>query len=431
MRYYSTMNTMNQTDLRTAVMRSIAPDGGVYMPVSIPLIPRALFNNIPDMSLKEIAYVACTTLFGSDIPAAQINSIVQETLTFDIPMRQVSDSVYALELFHGPTGSFKDIGARFMARVVDHYLNHCSDGPSKLNVLVATSGDTGCAVTNAFANIPGVRVFILHPKGPLLRVPHESFRSTSANVVPVSVRGSFDDCQRLVKEAYADEELNRRAALTSANSINIARLLPQTFYYLHAYARLIEHGADPTKIVMSTPCGNLGNLTAALFARQMGLPINRIIAAGHDNERLWGEMKQGQLAVSTFNSRALSTNLARINCLMRQTPQMADMIECHTFNDAEISEEIRSVYHSSSYLMDRNSAMASRALKAGMRPGEAGVFLATAHPDKYRAKLREIIGEEIALTPDHATHSPHRHGHFVETSISPTLLALKRFLLEN
>lgn len=428
MKYYSTNNQLHPVNLREAILRSIAPDGGVYMPDAIPVIPNALFKNIPDMSLPEIAYVVATTMFGSEINPAKLNDIVKETLTFPIPLVEVSHNRFALELFHGPTGSFKDVGARFMARVVEYLLDQSPITDSRLNVFVATSGDTGCSVGHGFAGIHNVNVFIFHPKGRLLRVPHETFRSPASNIHPIGIRGTFDDCQRIVKEIYTDPELNRNINITSANSINIARLLPQMFYYFHAYARLLAMNEHTGKIAIATPCGNLGNLTAALFSHQMGLPVNRIIAAGHDNERLWGSISSGRLEVSNFNSKALSTNVARINSLFHTNPSLADLIECHTFNDEQIAGSITDTYRETGYLMDRNTAMACRALNQSLKPDETGVFLATAHPGKYAVQLKKLLGDNIGLD---CSEKQKRNTKVDEPALPPLFPAVKRYLLEN
>lgn len=437
MQYYSTNSPNRFVSLQEAIMRSIAPDTGVYMPHSIPLIPRALFKNIHEMSLTDIAYVVGTTLFGSDVEAEYINNIVRETLTFDIPLVEFDDNTYALELFHGPTGSFKDVGARFMGRMLQYFLERQGLPKGKdprVNVLVATSGDTGCAVAQGLADIPGVRVFIFHPKGKMLRVPGETLRSTSPNIIPVAIRGTFDDCQNLVRQAYRDEELNRRINLTSANSINIARLLPQTFYFFYAYSRVLALAPDTKKIAISTPCGNLGNLTAAFFSKQLGLPVNRIIAAGHGQERLWGEMHDGRLKVNDFNSKALSTNLARINSLFTHNPDLIDILECITVDDSEFETTILKMYRQYGYLMDRNTSMACYALNKCKSPDETGIFLATAHPYKYRDKLKELIGAEFNKYPETKeifTITPTDIKAKRDISLPALYPVLKRFLLEN
>lgn len=429
MQYYSTGSRNTSVALPEAVMRSVAPDQSVYMPYSIPVIPKALFKNIAEMSLTDIGYVVCSVLFGSDIPGPEINEIVKQTLSFPIPMVEVGRGKYALELFHGPTGSFKDIGARFMARVVDYYLRHGDSNYGKINVLVATSGDTGSAVAHGFAGIENVNVFILHPNDRHLRVPPLEFLAPARNIIPITIRGTFEDCQNLVKQAYTDKALNRKINLTSANSINIARLLPQTIYFFHAYARLIEQGHEGKNVCMATPCGNLGNLTAALFAKQMGLPVERIAAAGRGGERLWGSISNGVLSVNDFNRRSLSTNLARINRLIDANPRLADIIECYTFDGQQTDSTIIKTYAEHGYLMDRNTAMACRALDENMRSGETGVFLATAHPAKYAAHLNELIGSEAVITKPFSPRSdkpfPAQHGN----SIAPRFDALRDFLL--
>ncbi len=428
MQYYSTNGRNYLTDLCDAVTKSTAPDGGVYMPYSIPYIPKALFKNISEMSLTDIAYVVGTSLFGSDIGAEEINTIVKETLNFPIPLVQITDRVYSLELYHGPTGSFKDIGARFMSKIVEHFVNtgEVGDGRS-LNILVATSGDTGSAVANAFSGVQGVRVFIFHPKDKIFWQRNNSVIS-APNIIPVEIRGTFDECQQLVKMAYADKELNKNLNLTSANSINIARLLPQTFYYFHAYARILASGYTSPDITIATPCGNLGNLTAALFAKQMGLPITHIMAAGHGTDRLWGDIRDGILSVSAFNNRALSTNLSRINDLIHESPDLANIIECHTYCGTEIDSQIRDVYERFGYMMDRNTAMACKALADNIPTGSVGVFLATAHPSKYRDKIKELTGEEIPLL-EYANNNnvmkSERHH-----TLSATFPAVRKFLYE-
>lgn len=429
MKYYSTNDPYTPVDLSSAILRSIAPDGGVYMPLSIPTIPPALFKNIADMSLTDIGYIVANSILGSDIPSSTINEIVKETLNFPIPLRQFGEHSYVLELFHGPTGTFKDIGARFMAKVVEYILQSPDKGTKNVNVFVASLGDTSYAVANGFAGIDGINVYLLQPKG-------ESPRSTSglslpqaSNIFPLSIRGTFDDCQRLVKEIYSDAELNRKLTITSANSINIARLLPQTFFYFHAYARLHEMEEKPGNVTMSCPCGNLGNLTAALFSRQLGLPIERLLASGLGNERLWGEMQCGKLTLDAFNTRVLSTNLSRINALIKANPSIANIIECHTYTDADIADQIKDTYSKNGYLMDRNTAMACRALEQNLRPGETGIFLATASPAKYAQKLKEILGSEIKLDIPIFERNIYPEQR-TEVTLPALLPAIKRYLLE-
>lgn len=408
-----------EVPLRKAIMQSVAPDGGVYMPDSIPLIPRALFTHIPKMSLTEIGYVAATTLFGSDIPASDLKSIVADTLSFPIPLREVAPSVYALELFHGPTGTFKDVGARFMARLVQYYITSERGAGRPLNVVVATSGNTGNAVANAFANIPGVNVIIFHPQRADMRVDADAFASIAPNIYPIGIRGTFSQCQQLVKQAYNDAELNERLSLTSANSINIARLLPQTFYFFQAYARLAEMGLSVDGMTIGTPCGNLGNLTAALFAKQMGLPLKSIIAAGQDNERLWGSIQNGRLAVSDFNDRALSTNLSRINSLIQTSPRLADNIVCHTYTAAEIAAQIVDVRERYGYELNTRSALAYKAVTAEASDGSPRVFLATVRPDHDTAKPQPHRGATSSSHPTLPAAYPEIRRHLIDRFSHP------------
>ena len=258
MNYYSTNGQSPKTSLKVAVVRGLAPDRGLYMPERIPTIPSAFFRHIGDMSLQDVAYVAANTLFGDDIESSTLQTIVNDTLNFDIPLVEVDSDKYALELFHGPTLAFKDVGARFMARLLGYF--NRQQGNEDVNVLVATSGDTGSAVANGFLNVPGVRVFVLYPKGKVSRIQEAQFTTLGCNVTAIEVDGTFDDCQALVKSAFMDKELNDAMKLTSANSINVARFLPQMFYYFHAYARLVSSGKSADKVVFAVPSGNFGNI---------------------------------------------------------------------------------------------------------------------------------------------------------------------------
>ncbi len=426
MRYYSTNGSHKSVGLREAVTHSFAPDGGVYMPLSIPEIPKAIFNNISAMSLTDIAYVVGSTLFGSDLEPALINDIVKETFNFDIPLVPLSDHTYALELFHGPTKTFKDIGARFMSRVISHYIGSTRMNPGPLCLLVATRGDTGYAVAKAFANMSGVKVFIFHPSDNSLKLPEHMKHQVAANIISVEVRGTLDDCQELVRRAYEDEQLNAKVNLTSANSINIARLLPQTIFYFYAYARLLAQGERTDNIAVAMPCGNLGNLTAALIAKQMGLPVQRIMAAGRGHQKLWGEVHEGFLSVNHFNQKALCTNLSRINKLMEATPALSNIVDCYTYSDNEVDSQISLLYASNHYVMGRHTALASRAMTENRKSGEVGVFLATDHPDMYASQLNALLGVNFPIPV-----SERRHHRDHVAPLSPTLPAVKHFILNN
>ncbi len=428
MKYFSTDHYNHVVSLYEAVTKSIAPDGGVYMPVSLPYIPTALFNNISDMSLHEIAYVVGTSLFGSDIPAETINSIVKETLSFDIPLKKIKERVYSLELYHGPTNSFKDVGARFMAKLIE-YFGSVNGSKRSLNIIVTTTGNTGSAVANAFADNEKVNVFVLTPKSDVQHSSALNLSTTSKNIIPVEIRSDYDTCVKLARQAYIDKDLNKSIALTTANSLNIARLLPQTFFFFQAYSRLLAENINSRNIAISTPCGNLGNLTAALYATLMGLPISRIMASGRGNERLWGHIRKGKLALNELNNNALSTNLSRINHIMTDSPHISTMVDCHTLNNEEVESEIREIYNTYGYLLDRNSAMACRSLIKNIRPDETGVFLATSHPLKHRNDLEAILG--CTLPKDLKLRTPNISAQRQKKNIiSPTLPALKKLLLD-
>ena len=285
MKYYSTNGKAPLADLQKAVVKGLAEDRGLYMPECIKKLPKEFFENIGDMPFQEIAYNVAYTFFGEDVDADALKDIVYDTLCFDCPVVKVTDQIYTLELFHGPTLAFKDVGARFMARLLQYFIRRgtpTSDNRT-VNVLVATSGDTGSAVANGFLGVDGIHVYVLYPKGKVSPIQECQFTTLGKNITAIEVDGVFDDCQALVKNAFMDEELNRHMRLTSANSINVARFLPQAFYYFNAYARMKAQGhAD--QLVMCVPSGNFGNICAALFGHRMGLPVKRFIAANNAND---------------------------------------------------------------------------------------------------------------------------------------------------
>ena len=287
MHYYSTNRKAPVATLQEAVVRGLAPDKGLYMPEKIGRFPEEFFKKIGDMPFTDIAKAVATLFFGEDIPKGTLDAVVEETLNFEVPLVKVEEGIYALELFHGPTFAFKDVGARFMARVLSYLVKEQQQ--EEVKVLVATSGDTGSAVANGFLGVKGIQVFVLYPSGKVSDMQEAQFTTLGQNIVALEVEGTFDDCQALVKSAFMDEEMNRRMNLTSANSINVARFLPQSFYYFWAYAQLLKqslagnimnaaNAGNAVDAVMAVPSGNLGNLTAGLFAKQTGLPIKKQIS---------------------------------------------------------------------------------------------------------------------------------------------------------
>ena len=293
MEYYSTNHQTRNVSLREAVVKGLAADRGLFMPERIPALPKAFFKNIGNLSLQEISYAVANTLFSEDMDSQELKNIVYDTLNFDIPLVHVNGDIYSLELFHGPTAAFKDVGARFMARLLGYFTRR-DKGDGMVNVLVATSGDTGSAVANGFLGVDGVRVFVLYPEGKVSKIQEAQFTTLGRNITAIEVNGTFDDCQRLVKSAFLDEELNATMKLSSANSINVARFLPQMFYYFYAYAQLQQRNQTDKDLVVSVPSGNFGNITAALIGKRMGLPINRFIAANNRNDIFYQYLLTGK-----------------------------------------------------------------------------------------------------------------------------------------
>lgn len=403
MQYYSTSGNAPKTSLQEAVVKGLAPDKGLYMPERIPMIPKAFFNNIGEMSLQDIAYVVANTLFGDDIDSETLKEIVNETLNFDIPLVKVFDNKYSLELFHGPTLAFKDVGARFMARLLGYF--NKKNGTKDVNVLVATSGDTGSAVANGFLGVPGVKVFVLYPKGKVSKIQEAQFTTLGQNITALEISGTFDDCQALVKNAFMDAELNEKLQLTSANSINVARFLPQMFYYFYAYAQLAKMGQPLDNIVVSVPSGNFGNITAGLIGKRMGLPIKRFIAANNKNDIFYQYLLSGEYnprpSIATIANAmdvGAPSNFARILDLYGNSHDaIASEISGCTYTDEQIAETLKETYKTTGYLLDPHGAVGYRSLLEGLKENEIGVFLETAHPAKFKETVESIIENEVAI----------------------------------
>ncbi|MEG0252921.1 MAG: threonine synthase [Muribaculaceae bacterium] len=404
MEYYSTNGTVEKVSLKEAVVTGLAVDRGLYMPERIPVLPKAFFNNIGSMSLQEISFAVANTLFGDDIEPSVLQEIVCDALNFDIPLVQVSENIYSLELFHGPTLAFKDVGARFMARVLAYFNGNAQEG-EMVNVLVATSGDTGSAVANGFLGVNGVRVFVLYPQGKVSKIQEAQFTTLGRNITAIEVNGTFDDCQSLVKNAFMDAELNEKMKLTSANSINVARFLPQMFYYFYAYAQLAKRGVSLGNIVFSVPSGNFGNITAGLIAKAMGLPIKRFIAANNQNDIFYQYLLTGKYepkaSISTIaNAMDVGdpSNFVRILDLYKHSHDAIkkDISGC-TYSNEQISETLAKTYKDENYLLDPHGAVGYRGLLEGLGADEVGVFLETAHPAKFKNTVEKIIGEQLAI----------------------------------
>lgn len=403
MQYYSTNGQSPKVGLQEAVVHGLASDRGLFMPEIIPTIPNAFFKNISEMTLQEIAYVVANTLFGQDVESETLKNIVYDTLNFDIPLVHVDENRYSLELFHGPTLAFKDVGARFMARLLGYF--NQKDGKDVVNVLVATSGDTGSAVANGFLNVPGVKVYVLYPKGKVSKIQEAQFTTLGANITAIEVNGTFDDCQALVKSAFMDKELNEKMQLTSANSINVARFLPQMFYYFYAYAQLAKMGKPLDKIVVSVPSGNFGNITAGLIGKRMGLPISRFIAANNRNDIVYQYLNTGvyspRPSIATIaNAMDVGdpSNFARILDLYQNShSKISSEISGFTYTDEQIAETLADTYKKTGYLLDPHGAVGYRSLLEGLKPDEIGVFLETAHPAKFKETVELIINAKVSI----------------------------------
>ncbi len=430
MKYYSTNHKASPIELSEAVTRGLAPDGGLFMPERIAKLPQVFFDNLADMGFAEMSQRVARALFPG-VSSEVINRITAETLAFDTPINKIEDNIYALELFHGPTLAFKDVGARFMARLLAHFAK--SDGRT-LNVLVATSGDTGSAVANGFLGVEGINVYVLYPKGKVSRVQESQFATLGKNITAIEIDGTFDDCQRLVKQAFVDSELNAAMRLTSANSINIARLLPQSFYYFRALAQLKAQGAD-RNVVVCVPSGNFGNITAGLIAKRMGLAISRFIAANNENDVFLEYLQTGKYSprpsVQTYANAmdvGAPSNFARILELYNNDHDaIAAEISGFKVSDGEILETIKDVYERDNYIPDPHGACAYRALKSLMKPGETGIFLETAHPAKFGEVIMKAIGREAEMP---ARLRDFLKGEKKSEELGKDFTTFKQFLLE-
>ena len=402
MKYYSTNKKAPIADLHKAVVKGLAEDRGLYMPEQIKKLPQEFFDNIDKMSFQEIAYTVADAFFGEDVEAADLKRIVYDTLQFDCPAVKVTDNIYSLELFHGPTLALKDVGARFMARLLQYFIRQ--EGKEEVNVLVATSGDTGSAVANGFLGVEGIHVYVLYPKGKVSKIQESQFTTLGQNITAIEVDGVFDDCQALVKSAFMDEELNRHMKLTSANSINVARFLPQAFYYFYAYAQMKKLGkAD--QLVVCVPSGNFGNITAALFGCEMGLPIKRFIAANNANDIFYNYLQTGEYhpqpskqTIANAMDVGDPSNFARIIDLYKgDHKKISSFISGATFSDEEIRHAMKECHDATGYTLDPHGACGYEALKEGLKAGETGVFCETAHPAKFKDTVEPVIGAEVQI----------------------------------
>lgn len=432
MRYYSTNKKSECVSLRDAVVNGLAEDRGLYMPERINKLPEEFFKDLDKMSFQEISYEVAKAFFGDDVETDALKKIVYDTLSFDCPVKNICNNIWTLELFHGPTLAFKDVGARFMARLLEYFIRQ--ESQQTVNVLVATSGDTGSAVANGFLGVDGIHVYVLYPKGKVSKIQESQFTTLGNNITAIEIDGVFDDCQNLVKNAFMDKELNNSMKLTSANSINVARFLPQAFYYFNAYARMKANGLTDN-LVVCVPSGNFGNITAGLFAKGMGLPICRFIAANNANDIFFNYLKSGvyepKPSIQTIaNAMDVGnpSNFARIYDLYEGSHErIASMISGATYTDEEISNAVKQCYNENGYILDPHGACGYQALKDLLNTNETGIFCETAHPAKFKDTIEKIIGTEIKI--------PQRLADFMKgkkqtVNMSNDFNRFKTFLLE-
>ena len=411
MRYFSTKNRQQSYTFREAVLKGLPQDNGLFMPETIPQLPTSLFDQLDRSTPDRIGFEVLKHFTGEDIPEAHLEKLTRETFNFPIPLIQVEAGIQTLELFHGPTLAFKDVGARCLARCIGYF---SKDENCKTVVLVATSGDTGSAVAHGFYKVDNTDVVILYPKGKVSALQESQFTTLGANIHAVEIAGTFDDCQHLVKKAFLDKELGKNVRLTSANSINIARLLPQSIYYFWAYAQL---GHQDQPVYLSVPSGNFGNLTAGVLAKKMGLPVNRFIAATNVNDTFPRYLHSGQYqakpSVATL-SNAMDvgdpSNFARLAYLYGDASKMEEDLSSYAFTDTETKATLKRVYENSGYLMDPHGAVGYLGLTKEIQRTSSevqGIFLETAHPAKFRDSVEEIIGERVSL-PQPLRDSQHK-----------------------
>ncbi|MBE9585630.1 threonine synthase [Mucilaginibacter sp. JRF] len=402
MELYSTNNTSSRVSFKEAVFNSMPQDKGLYMPVAIPRLSDEFIGKLGELTLPEIAFGVAKNILGDTIPEADLKALIEDAINFEAPVVELEDDVYVLELFHGPSLAFKDFGARFMSRVMSYFLEA---GEKQLDVLVATSGDTGGAVALGFLGVPNTRVTILYPKGKVSGVQEQQLTTNGQNIRALEVDGTFDDCQALVKQAFTDTELNKTYRLTSANSINIARLIPQTFYYFNAYAQLLRKGKS--KVAFAVPSGNFGNIGAGLLAWKMGLPVEQFIAATNANDTVPAFLKTGfyepKPSVQTI-SNAMDvgnpSNWVRIADLFKgDEAALKQLITGYSYNDEQTVEAIEKVFADHEYVVCPHTAIAWKALKEWQADHTevAGVFLSTAHPCKFPDVIPAGVANNISV----------------------------------
>ena len=397
--FYSTNDNNITADLKTAVLKGLAPDKGLYMPETIPTLPKSFWDNIPGKTMGEIGFEMLKPYFCPDIPEDTFRKMVNDAFNFPVPVVKITDQISTAELFHGPTLAFKDVGARFLARVMSYFASNQGD----INVLVATSGDTGSAVANGFLGVKGVKVHVLYPSGLVSRLQELQFTTLGQNVTAYEVSGVFDDCQRMVKECFMDKELNEKRILTSANSINLARFLPQSVYYAYALSQIPQERWKD--VVMTVPSGNFGNITAGLVAWRMGMPVKRFIAAINANRVFADYLETGvykpQKSIATIaNAMDVGdpSNFARVIELFgKSVDNIRAEISSYSYTDEQIGATMAQVLKETGYELDPHGAVGYSALRDHLNNGELGLFLETAHPAKFIDTVEKYTGKRVEI----------------------------------
>lgn len=403
MRYYSTRHKKNLVTFKTAVMDGLAKDGGLFMPESISVLPSSMLGSIENYSFQEIGYQIARNFIGDEIPNSDLLNIIEKAIDFPAPLVELSDQLSILELFHGPTLAFKDFGARFMARTMEYF---AKGSDKELNILVATSGDTGSAVAHGFYGVDGINVYLLYPSGKVSHIQEQQLTTLDKNITAIEIEGTFDDCQRLVKDAFLNSELNKKLNLSSANSINIARLIPQSFYYVNAFSQ-IKDKSKP--IVISVPSGNLGNITAGLFAKKMGIPIAKFIGATNRNDIFTEYLSTGRFnprtSVQTL-SNAMDvgnpSNLERIIELYDgDIGRIREDISSTSYSDESTRDGIEEIFEKYNYVIDPHGAVGYKALKHFLHSSSNvnvnGIVVETAHPAKFKDVVEDSIKNEVQI----------------------------------
>lgn len=402
MKYYSTNKTVEPVSFEEAIFQGLPADNGLFMPETIEKLPKTFFEQLPQLSIQEIGLAVAQTFIDKEIPTTDLLQLVTKAINFDAPLNQLEKNIYSLELFHGPTLAFKDFGARFMAQIMGYFLNKIG---KNIQILVATSGDTGSAVAQGFLNVPGITVTILYPKGKVSPIQEMQLTTLGGNIRALEIDGTFDDCQKLVKMAFLNKDINDKITLSSANSINIARLIPQSFYYFYAYKQAILQGAG--EVVFCTPSGNFGNLCGGLIAFKLGLPVKHFIAATNINNIIPSYLKNGQFnpkpSVQTFaNAMDVGnpSNFPRLTQIFNQEfDQIQRMISGAYYDDETIIKTIKKVFAMHQYLVCPHSAIGYEAISSYIKknPHQTGIFLATAHPAKFGEVLKHALDIEPVL----------------------------------